>query len=577
MLRLPRHSGRRWAVLSLALLLPCAALAQESYVLNAYIPNYGGSSVSVIDTATNTVTGTIGVGYEPMGVAVSADGSTAYVANLGDNTVSVIDAASGTVATTIHVGSMPTAVAVTPNGAKVYVANGNDNTVSVIDTTTETVVNLITVGNSPDAVTITPDGTKAYVADSILGLSVIDTRSDTVIATLNFDSAPIQIAITPDSRTAYITNVNYTTVLDIASNTVTTTLNTGNENAGVAISPGGTQVWIVNGDSSAVLVIDIATESLVATIPVGNSPNGLAFSADGTKAFVVNFGDDDVSVIDTLARKVVATLGVGNSPNAVGMFIAPAPPASALVAAILPGGRSVQLGNPATVFATVLNAGAAALDNCQIALPGPDGLSLDYQTTDPATNALIGRPNSPVTIPGNGYQTFILTFQANAALTLQALPLVFGCDGTPPAPVTIGVDTIDLIFSPVPIADMIALAATASGNGVVSVPYSQGAAGAFALASVNAGAAGDLTVVTDTGDASLPITVTLCQTDPSNGQCLAPPTESVAVSIAANATPTFSIFVSAAGTVGLHPGRRASSCASSMVAARRMARPVSRS
>jgi YVTN family beta-propeller protein len=269
---------------------------------------------------------------------------------------------------------------------------------------------------------------------------------------------------------------------------------------------------------------------------------------------VVNFSDDDVSVIDTLALKAVATVGVGNSPNAVGMFIAPAPPASALVAAILPGGRSLQLGNPATVFATVLNAGSADLDNCQIALPGPDGLTLDYQTTNPATNALTGQPDTPVSIPGNGYQTFVLTFQASAALAVEGLPLVFGCDGTPPAPVTIGVDTIDLIFSPVPIADIIALAATVSGNGVVTVPYSQGGAGAFALASVNSGAAGNLTVVTDTGDASLPITVTLCQTDPSNGQCLAPPAASVPVSIAANATPTFSIFVTASDTVGFAPG-----------------------
>ena len=45
------------------------ALAQ-----NAYITNLGSDNLSVIATATNTVTATIPVGREPYGVAVSPDG-----------------------------------------------------------------------------------------------------------------------------------------------------------------------------------------------------------------------------------------------------------------------------------------------------------------------------------------------------------------------------------------------------------------------------------------------------------------------------------------------------------------------
>jgi YVTN family beta-propeller protein len=41
----------------------------------AYVTN-GGSSVSVIDTATNTVVATVGVGSLPFGVAVTPDGNT---------------------------------------------------------------------------------------------------------------------------------------------------------------------------------------------------------------------------------------------------------------------------------------------------------------------------------------------------------------------------------------------------------------------------------------------------------------------------------------------------------------------
>jgi DNA-binding beta-propeller fold protein YncE len=46
--------------------------------------------VSVITTATTTVTATIPVGNEPNSVAVSRDGTHLYVTNDSDNTVSVI-------------------------------------------------------------------------------------------------------------------------------------------------------------------------------------------------------------------------------------------------------------------------------------------------------------------------------------------------------------------------------------------------------------------------------------------------------------------------------------------------------
>ena len=75
---------------------------------NAYITDAGSNTVSVIDTATNTVVSTIPVGSIPFGVGVTPDGSKVYVANQGSNTVSVIDTATNAVST-IPVGSGPVA------------------------------------------------------------------------------------------------------------------------------------------------------------------------------------------------------------------------------------------------------------------------------------------------------------------------------------------------------------------------------------------------------------------------------------------------------------------------------------
>lgn len=55
--------------------------------------NSDSGTVSVIPTATYTVTATIGVGEQPANVAVNPSGIYAYVTNVGSNSVSVISLA----------------------------------------------------------------------------------------------------------------------------------------------------------------------------------------------------------------------------------------------------------------------------------------------------------------------------------------------------------------------------------------------------------------------------------------------------------------------------------------------------
>jgi YVTN family beta-propeller protein len=134
----------RWglpALLGVALSAAGAQAAPFAYVLNDSVDG----AVSVIDTATNTVTATVPeVGGRP-GVAVTPDGTRVYVAN-GPSSVSVIDTATNTVTATVGVGDGPFGVAVTPDGARVYVPNWVSGDVSVIDTATNTVTTTVPVG-----------------------------------------------------------------------------------------------------------------------------------------------------------------------------------------------------------------------------------------------------------------------------------------------------------------------------------------------------------------------------------------------------------------------------------------------
>jgi YVTN family beta-propeller protein/autotransporter-associated beta strand protein len=186
------------------------------------VTNFGGTSVSVINTGTNTVVATINAGLSPFGVAVSPDGTRAYVTNDGSNNVSVINTGTNMVVATINVGTNPLGVAVSPDGTRAYVTNGG-GTVSVIDTASNTVVATVGVGNTPLAVAFSPDGTKAYVTNSLgNSVSVIDTASSTVVATIAGFGGPAGVAFSPDGTRAYVTNNanGNVSVIDTATNTV---------------------------------------------------------------------------------------------------------------------------------------------------------------------------------------------------------------------------------------------------------------------------------------------------------------------------------------------------------------------
>ena len=149
------HGMRVWAISLMVLLAIGLAVLPVQAEPFAYIPNAGRGfevTVSVIDTATNTVLGApISVGVGPSGVAVHPVGMRVYVTNNTSSTVSVIDTATHTVTATIPVDNGPFGVAVHPAGTRVYVANNGSNTVSVIDTATNTVTATISVGFGPVA------------------------------------------------------------------------------------------------------------------------------------------------------------------------------------------------------------------------------------------------------------------------------------------------------------------------------------------------------------------------------------------------------------------------------------------
>lgn len=220
-----------------------------------------------------------------------------------------------------------------------------------------------------------------------------------------------------------------------------------------------------------------------------------------------------------------------------------------LGAAISPSARTVALpdGGTATAstFATVINQTDNTLGNCEVELPGRyRNLHLDYPWTDPATNALI--PNSenvPFSLLPHGSQTLVLAITA-AEIFDGVIPPVFSCATGTPADALYGVNTLELaVASPAP-PDIVAIGlALPDNDGVIRIAEEGGIQG-MAVAAINIGAAGNVTVrpkgIYGLND-DLPADLSICESD-AQGQCKAAPVTEMVVPFGVNEVRTFSVF-----------------------------------
>jgi DNA-binding beta-propeller fold protein YncE len=578
---------------SLSLLGLCAALAA---VVGAAPPAAAQSDEYLATIGTAGVPGTANDQFnDPVQIAFDANNGHILVADSANDRVQVFSAADfsyiATIGETNNPGSdnatlfLPDSVAVDAAHNRVLVLDTDNVRVQIFDATSFAYQSTLggvggsaaagTDFNFPAGIGIDPIHGRILVADTMNNrVQIFDSTAFTYVATLGdpngflgsdnahlaapqgvaFDTKRNRflVADTGNDRIQFFDGSSFAYLATLGGPELD--LLSDNEHLGqtfaVAYDSGRDQILVVDAGNERVQAFDAGTLAYVGTIGTTavagtdnahfQLPAGVAVDGPGGRILVADFLNARVQV-----------------------FSAALP--SNLDAAVLPGGRSVQLVNgsgTATVFATMLNSGSAALADCAIGLTdfqspsisAPVPLSVAYQTTNPATNAVTGTPDTPVAIPAGSAQTFVLTFRAPTAQSFAEQTLAFTCNGSPAAPIVYGVNTVNLLFSSAPVPDIIALAATPSGNGVLTVPFSQNGSAAFAVATINAGAASPLTVTLDAGNAaSLPLEAGLCQTNPTTGQCLAAPSTSLPVTFAAGATATFSVFVKATAPVPFDP------------------------
>lgn len=135
------------------------AISDDDAVVGMVNPEDG--SVSFFNTANNQKLSTVKTGSEPWSIVIHPDNQTAFVANRADATVvkiTGIQTATPAVAGSVPVGSEPVGLALSPLGGKLFVAEFAEGHLSVIDTTAMTRADFVATIRNPRGIAVTNNG-----------------------------------------------------------------------------------------------------------------------------------------------------------------------------------------------------------------------------------------------------------------------------------------------------------------------------------------------------------------------------------------------------------------------------------
>lgn len=179
-----------------------------------YVANFGGNSVSVINSHNHTIVTTIGGITGANGLAFDPTHNIIWVSNYGSNRLTPIQANASATSFTplpgLNTGAGPWGVAYDPVHDFVYVANSRANSVSVINAASRTVVATLTGGfNQPFHLAANPVSGKVYVANfGGHSVSVLNGTSVQRVVDLYDSSQPYGIAVDEVRDLVYVATVD---------------------------------------------------------------------------------------------------------------------------------------------------------------------------------------------------------------------------------------------------------------------------------------------------------------------------------------------------------------------------------
>jgi YVTN family beta-propeller protein len=295
-----------------------------------YVPNSGGSTVTVIDPVTYQVTGSYRAGLNPQHVVPGYDLRTLYVTNDLGNSLTPISPHTGRRAGPNIAVDDPYNMYFTPDGRYAVVVAEARQELDFRDPHTFALEHRIRVDCAGvDHIDFAADGAYLIATCEYSGRLVrVNLHRRRVAGYLDLPgSAPQDIKLDPAGRTFYVADKNRAGVwlIDAATFRAAGFLATGPDAHGLYPSRDARDLYVTNRGNGSVTVISFAAKKIVTTwwIPGGGSPDMGGVSPDGRVLWVSGRYDSVVYAISTATGHLLAKIPVGLEPH--GLCVWPQP------------------------------------------------------------------------------------------------------------------------------------------------------------------------------------------------------------------------------------------------------------
>ena len=295
-----------------------------------YVPNSGGSTVTVIDPATYRVIGSYQTGLNPQHVVPAYDMRTLYVTNDLGNSLTPINPRTGRPAGPNIPVDDPYNLYFTPDGRYAIVVAEARQNLDFRDPHTFALEHRIHVGCAGvDHIDFAASGAYLIATCEFAGRLVrIDLHTLKVAGYLDLPgSSPQDIKLDPAGHTFYVADKNHAGVwlIDAATFRPEGFIPTGPDAHGLYPSRDARYLYVTNRGNGSITVISFATKKVVTTwrIPGGGSPDMGNLSPDGKVFWVSGRYDNVVYAISTVTGRLLAKIPVGSQPH--GLCVWPQP------------------------------------------------------------------------------------------------------------------------------------------------------------------------------------------------------------------------------------------------------------
>jgi len=343
--------GRKGAWLALASLF--AGLPIAAATARIYVANRGGTTIDVIDPATNKVVETIKGIESPEVVRFSPDGSRLYITSRSEDVLDVRDRKSGKIIKKVPISGWANDAGVTSDGKLIVVCIRNTGVeaedkgaLDIIDAKSLEKVKSIPTRRGLHDVALTADG-KFAAAGSPPGkfITVFDLQKMEIAWEVTYDQGvlPLIIESNPDGSGnrifAQLNGTNGFSVVDFATHkeiarivhpAEPTGFPPGCEGIshGIGIAPDHKTLWANSRPANAVFVYSLPDLKLLGHVslpetevpgkaPRGGGPAWVTFTPDSKTVYISTCGTKSITAIDVAAIKEITRIPVHEMPDRI--------------------------------------------------------------------------------------------------------------------------------------------------------------------------------------------------------------------------------------------------------------------